>query len=685
MGIVRKKRITNKKSKTNLSNEKSNSINNSKSNSLQNGGNKLPKPGSAPSVPKAGKIDFNVKRNASQTMSRPKQALLATGKVAKGIVQGAATLAVAPVAAVAASFRALGTGAYAAGLYGKAAAQSAASVPKLAYQAEKLRQAKRTMNRVTGADVYKSHQDKHAKLIANYQAQTKKYGSLADGGKKLSSLANAFEKNKAKLNTSLEKRVTGTSKWSRFYKPFTPKSNYKMSTNNFAAKIKATQSGDPLKPLDFSQIIKDKQAAYNASQTAKKTAEIEKRTGKKQAALNAVAKTHSSTQSVLSKAQESRNALQTKLTDLNSKNPLTMTKEDRAKHFAERNTILKTKQVANKTFKSAELAHTKSESLLEKAQTALNARKASANKTARKKFSTTENIQSSINRRTARLNTTKKKIGSYFSDATEKVGRDWERTKRVFTRPTNFTLGRSAKGKAEYNAKVQAYTVKRDARKAAAEVAKAQAGPGFFAKLRTAITPNMLRGAKKLTKPVEHIGKLDLLKGQINNFDKKLEEINPKGINYDLERQRLMSEGKTDADPEMQKLNVDQKNYNKVKIEKTKIQMSLQQRENTLSTVSRELHKRISPGGIAASEKAFSRMSPAKKASLPGLFDESGNLLPRNKLNLDTIKTLMADANSKDKMYTYNLLQKLYKDKKNLDATDKIDGELASIKESSDI
>ena len=51
-----------------------------------------------------------------------------------------------------------------------------------------------------------------------------------------------------------------------------------------------------------------------------------------------------------------------------------------------------------------------------------------------------------------------------------------------------------------------------------------------------------------------------------------------------------------------------------------------------------------------------------------------------NEIYLEKINSLMADANSKNKMFTYNLLQKLYKDKKNLDAFEKINAELASIK-----
>ena len=320
-------------------------------------------------------------------MSRPKAAYIATGKFVKGTGKALATgLIAAPIAAVATGVRVLGTGAYAATLRVKAGVQTAASLPKLAYQAEKLRQAQRTMNRVTGADVYKTHTDKHQKLLANFQAQQKKYGSMADGGeKKMESIVQKFQANKAKLNAALEKRVTGTSKWSRFYKPLTAKSKYKMSSEDFAAKIKS-QSIDPSKPLDFSEIIKQKQADYNAVQTAKKDAKKAKIIGEKGSSVNARKIEFNTTKATLDTAKAESNKIQKEINNLNSKaNLLTMSEGDRKEHYTKKKTLFKTKSDADTKLKMAQTEHTKITSLYEKAKKELEGKEALANKKLSKK------------------------------------------------------------------------------------------------------------------------------------------------------------------------------------------------------------------------------------------------------------------------------------------------------------
>jgi hypothetical protein len=656
MGIVRKKKGISNKNKNNLGNGISNGINNSYS--LQNGGSKKP-----------GHVNIG-KRDSSQTISKSQ-------KVSHGITEGAKSLSklvskplfVAPAIGLSLARTALVSVPYATAVRTKAAVQSAIPKAKEIYQKRKLNQSQRKLNRVTGEDVYKSYQAKQAKLIADYQKKKEKYGSVADGGKKLGILNTSFKKQQEKLNTSLEKRVTGESMWSKFFKPFTPKSDYKMSPEDFAEKIKSLKNtADPLKVTNFSEIIKEKQKAYNQSQTQKKEKKTENITGKQKEKAFTVQESHNRTKTLLNKSKTMVNSLKTKFDLLKNKPTLKMTNNEKQTYFKERNTALRTLQVAEGNFKRDELEHKKSEKLLDKAKKELIARQALANKkTSKKQYYTTQNMQNSINRRSARLNTTKKKLDNIRGDANRKVKRSFQKSDRIYEAVKNWTDFKYTEKRKEYNAKVANYKEKKAARKTNRQEKQKLEVPGFFSKVKTAITPNMLQGADKLQKPVEHIEKLTKLKGDIDSIDAQLIKINPdpnNPRNFDLEKQRLIAEGKTLDSNEIKQITNDQEKYNKFKIDKTKILFQFKERQTKLLEITKELEKRTTPEKI---EQTINNINKMKDIPTE-LKDDTGKIKSLDNIDMKTIGTLLENAKTNKNTYNYNLFEQLYKHKKNLDA-----------------
>lgn len=652
MGIVRKKRLTNKKSKYNLSNEKKNGISNrnSKSNSLQNGGShKGIRPQSA-----------FVKRSSTGNVSRVRKGWNVTKKGvsaaasatwtgtkvgAEGIARSATTLPFGVAAAgVHAGIAGTGQAAY---RIGKAGLGTVALGTKALYQKYKLGQADKKIQAATGEKSFSDYQKKESKMIADYQSKI----ASADGATKFV-LMNKLATERSALRNKFDSSKHG---------------------------FKAPEVGNAFKATDFSEIIKQKRQAHNSAQTQKKSA-IATKFG-----LNTKQTTLTTAQTALANARNKlgdhdasiKTAEETlkSLTKLSPQDLQNMASdpEKKQKYIEEFNAAKK--KISDLAYKRVGLsqAFIKTQSESKKAEDAFKKAESSiAKNTKKQKLYTIEELKNKVLRRRAGLNSTLGSMGKLWKNVATKTGATYDQSGRIGRKVTMF-------GRNDYKKDANFFSLGKSSQK----VKTVSTGPSFGSTLSKKLKPMVFKGAEAMLNSVKHINKplsdlsidIKALEGKVATGEK----------DFEAEKNALRAQRK-EGTTEWNALIANQKQHETDRIYLSTIKSQFETKKNRLAQVQQELSKRVPEKKIQLVESIIDKKfkaNPQKYKDLNGLLDTNKKLnigsLDGKKLNT-LLESAKLEGQRSQNYAKFNLLQTIYKLNKNKIKLGGIDAELASIK-----